>query len=213
VRLAAQIVAKKITRMGIKPEISRTYQTRRVKVLRHGDILAMMRVPGVQEKIRGQSVECEQVVHQTFGPMVQVKSARAGTYMNPVRPGTSTSILVLGDSYCRIYQLPEPQSLGQHIGLAGKKEPVLTREGTRRTKRLLPSSAGFPSHLALALNTPVDYIVSDGGASTDVRRKLSTNAEILEGKKLVIWEFTERDIALGAKGWQDVPLPPELPGM
>lgn len=213
VRLTAQTVAKKITSMGIKPEISRSYQTKRVKVLRHGDILEMMRVPGTQDKIPGQVVECEQVVHQVFGPMVQVESARDGTYMNPVRPGTSTSILVLGDSYCRIYQLPESQSLGHRIGEVGKKEPTLTREGTRKTKSLLPSSAGFPSHLALALNTPVDYIVSDGGASTDVRKKLNINAEILEGKKLVIWEFTERDIALGAKGWQDVPLPPKLAGM
>lgn len=59
----------------------------------------------------------------------------------------------------------------------------------------------------------MDYIVSDGGASTDVRRKLSTNAEIMEGKKLVIWAFAERDIGLGKEGWKDVSLPPRLPGM
>jgi hypothetical protein len=73
-----------------------------------------------------------------------------------------------------------------------------------------PGPAGFISHLALALKSPVDAIVSDGGASTDVRRKLSTNPEILEGKKVVIWEFVERDIALGAQGWEDVPLPVKL---
>lgn len=56
----------------------------------------------------------------------------------------------------------------------------------------------------------MDAIVSDGGASTDVRRKLSTNPEILEGKKVVIWEFVERDVALGAQGWEDVPLPVKL---
>lgn len=47
-------------------------------------------------------------------------------------------------------------------------------------------------------------------ASTDVRRKPSTNPEILEGKKVVVWEFVERDIALGRQGWEDVPLPAKL---
>jgi len=56
----------------------------------------------------------------------------------------------------------------------------------------------------------VDAIVSDGGASTDVRQKLSTDPEILEGKKVVIWEFAERDIALGSQGWEEVPLPVKL---
>jgi hypothetical protein len=56
----------------------------------------------------------------------------------------------------------------------------------------------------------VDFIVSGGGASTDVRRSLSTNPEILEGKKVVVWEFVERDIQLGKAGWLDVTLPPAL---
>jgi hypothetical protein len=111
----------------------------------------------------------------------------------------------LGDSFSRIYQFPEPQSLGE---LA--PNPTAGRTQDSRTKRLLPGSAGFISHLALALKSPVDAIVSDGGASTDVRRKLSTNPEILEGKKVVVWEFVERDIALGRRGWEDVPLPAKL---
>lgn len=77
-------------------------------------------------------------------------------------------------------------------------------------RRLLPGSAGFVSHSALALRSPVDSIVSDGGASTDVRKRLGTNPEILEGKKVVVWEFIERDIALGKVGREDVPLPVKL---
>ena len=60
------------------------------------------------------------------------------------------------------------------------------------------------------MKSPVDAIVSDGGAATDVRRKLSTNPEILEGKRVVVWEFVERDIALGAQGWEEVALPKKL---
>ena len=114
-------------------------------------------------------------------------------------------MLVLGDSFCRIYQYPEPQSLGE---LAAATTAAPARESG--PKRLLPGSAGFISHLALALRSPVDAIVSDGGAATDVRRRLSTDPEILEGKRVVIWEFVERDIALGAEGWEEVPLPKKL---
>ena len=112
---------------------------------------------------------------------------------------------MLGDSFCRIYQYAEPQSLGEIPASA----PTVRKEESS-IKRLLPGSAGFISHLALALKSPVDAIVSDGGASTDVRRKLSTNPEILEGKKVVVWEFVERDIALGRQGWEHVPLPAKL---
>ena len=198
--------------MGVEPEVSRSFDVRKVSVRRNGDILEMMGIPGARDAFPAQAIECEQVFHKTFGPMLDENSPRAGTYMNLVRPDTSTSVLVLGDSFCRIYQLPEPQSLGESPDAVGKEETDGSGDDSGRTKRLLPGSAGFPSHLALAMGTTVDYIVSDGGAATDVRRQLSTNAEILEGKKIVIWEFVERDIVLGAKGWQDVPLPPKMPG-
>jgi hypothetical protein len=114
---------------------------------------------------------------------------------------------VLGDSFCRIYQEREPRSLGEIIGAAGDASSGNSRAGGTPT-RLLPGSAGFPSYLAMALQAPLDFIVSDGGASTDVRRSLATNPEILEGKKVVVWEFVERDIQLGKAGWLDVALPP-----
>jgi len=141
-----------------------------------------------------------QVLDPALGPLVPAASDRPGTYRYP---GQQASVLVLGDSFCRIYQYPEPPSLGELPAAAGRREET-------GTKRLLPGSAGFVSHLALALQSPVDAIVSDGGASTDVRRRLSTNPEIIEGKKVVVWEFVERDIALGRAGWEDVPLPVKL---
>ena len=134
--------------------------------------------------------------------MVPAASDRPGTYCYP---GQQAPVLVLGDSFCRIYQYPEPQSLGEMPAIAATDRP-----GESGARRLLPGSAGFISHLALALKSPVDAIVSDGGAATDVRRKLSTNPEILEGKRVVIWEFVERDIALGAQGWEEVELPKKL---
>jgi hypothetical protein len=108
----------------------------------------------------------------------------------------------LGDSFCRIYQFPEPQSLGQTVDSKQSRQ--------RYGKRLLPGSAGLLSHLALALKTPVACMISDGGAATDVRKRLGVYAEIMEGKQVVIWEFVERDIRCGTEGWQVVPLPPEV---
>ena len=83
-------------------------------------------------------------------------------------------ILILGDSFSRIYQTDAPVN------------------------------AGWIAHFARNMNLPVASIVSDGGASTLVREKLARKAGVLKGKKLLIWEFVERDLRFGAEGWKDV---------
>jgi len=83
-------------------------------------------------------------------------------------------ILILGDSFSRIYQTDAPVN------------------------------AGWIAHFAKNMNAPVASIVSDGGASTLVREKLARKAGVLKGKKLLIWEFVERDLRFGAEGWKDV---------
>lgn len=258
-QLAAQVVANQLRELKLAPEPAIEFQVRPASVTRWGDILDMMQIPGLRAAFPAERVDCQQVLDAAGGLLVPSPADRPGTYRFP---GQGTSVLVLGDSFCRIYQFPEPQSLGEapassegelsstrpvgqedslpqespgHLSHGASGTPgfqaatdwdnprsdasdelrhALTAATTPReksgTKRLLPGSAGFISHLALALKAPVDAIVSDGGASTDVRRKLSTNPEILEGKKVVIWEFVERDIALGAQGWEDVPLPLKL---
>jgi hypothetical protein len=90
---------------------------------------------------------------------------------------TDSEVLVLGDSFLRIYQQDEP------------------------------GAAGFIAHLAKELKQPLTSIISDGGASTLVRQELHRRPGFLKNKKLVVWEFVERDIHLGTEGWQPVPLP------
>ena len=85
-----------------------------------------------------------------------------------------SEILILGDSFSRIYQTDSPVN------------------------------AGWIAHFAKNMNARVASIVSDGGASTLVREKLARKASILKGKKLLIWEFVERDLRFGAEGWKDV---------
>jgi hypothetical protein len=201
-QLAAQMVAAKLGSMNLAPANRKEFRTQPVAVTRWGDILDMMQIPGLRGTFAPETVPCLQVLDPALGPMVPGASDRPGTYCYP---GQQAAVLVLGDSFCRIYQYPEPQSLGEIPAAAATGRPAESG-----AKRLLPGSAGFISHLALALKSPVDAIVSDGGAATDVRRKLSTNPEILEGKRVVVWEFVERDIALGAQGWEPVPLPKKL---
>jgi len=201
-QIAAQKVAAKLSELHIPPLTRKEFRTQSVTVTRWGDILDMMQIPGLRSAFAAETAECAQVLDPALGPLVPGASDRPGTYCYP---GQQAAVLVLGDSFCRIYQYPEPQSLGKMPTAATTARPAETGG-----KRLLPGSAGFISHLALALGSPVDAIVSDGGAATDVRRKLSTNPEILEGKRVIIWEFVERDIALGSQGWQDVALPRKL---
>ena len=85
-----------------------------------------------------------------------------------------SKILILGDSFSRIYQTDAPVN------------------------------AGWIAHFARNISRPVSSIVSDGGASTLVREKLARKAGVLKGKKLLIWEFVERDLRFGAEGWKDV---------
>jgi hypothetical protein len=201
-QLAAQAMAAKLCEMSLAPPARKEFRTQAVAVTRWGDILDMMQIPGLRGTFAAETVQCVQVMDPALGPMVPGASDRPGTYCYP---GQQAAVLVLGDSFCRIYQYPEPQSLGEMPVAAATARPA-----ELGAKRLLPGSAGFISHLALALKSPVDAIVSDGGAGTDVRRKLSTNPEILEGKRVVVWEFVERDIALGAQGWEEVVLPKKL---
>lgn len=87
-----------------------------------------------------------------------------------------SKILILGDSFSRIYQTDSPVN------------------------------AGWIAHFAKNMKRPVSSIVSDGGASTLVREKLARKAGVLKGKKLLIWEFVERDLRFGAEGWKTVDL-------
>jgi hypothetical protein len=85
-------------------------------------------------------------------------------------------ILVLGDSFSRMYQTDPPRS------------------------------AGWIAHLALELGQPLASLVNDGGSSTLVREMLARKQSLLRNKKLVIWEVVERDFRFGEKGWRDVKL-------
>jgi hypothetical protein len=127
----------------------------------------MLKCPSIERLFEPQDVQCQQVVMQQNG--------------QPYRDDSTSPILVLGDSFLRIYERDEP------------------------------GSAGFIAHLAKELAQPLASIVNDGGASTLVRQALADKPALLVGKRLVVWEFVERDIRFGLEGWQDVSLAPLSP--
>jgi len=163
VEAAAKAVARRILNSGWVQNGTIGYDTKPAPVCRRGDIIGMLQVPQIEQDIIPEAIPCQQIVRRDE--------------QSPYRDDPDAEILILGDSFLRIYEQDEPRS------------------------------AGFLAHLAYELRQPVTSIVNDGGASTLVRQELFRRPRLFINKKLVIWEFVERDIRFGAEGWQPVPLP------
>jgi hypothetical protein len=162
-RLAADVVARRLLDLGWVEEGPTKYATKPVTIKRHGDVLRMIRVPRVERLYEPEQINCRQVVNAETG--------------KPYVDDPNSPVLVLGDSFLRIYERDEP------------------------------GSGGFIAHLAHNLGFGLTSIVNDGGASTLVRQQLARRPALLKGKKVVVWEFVERDIRFGTEGWQVIPLP------
>ncbi len=158
--VAARAVASRIRKFPFYADLAKVSLTDSlVLVERSGDIATMA---DLEKAFPVQTVEAN-IVRNAKG--VPLKS----DFRN-------AQILVIGDSFSRIYETDAPMS------------------------------AGWISRLAKNLQVPVSAIVSDGGASTLVREKLARRSGVLKNKKLLIWEFVERDLRFGAEGWKKVRL-------
>ena len=130
--IAAEEVAAQIRRLGWVDSGSTDYGLKAVIVKRRSDVAQMVKMPGIEEKYPPEDVLCYQVVQETDS--------------KPYQDDPHSPVLVLGDSFLRIYQTDEP------------------------------TSAGFVAHLAMKLRRPLASIVNDGGASTLVRQELARRA-------------------------------------
>ncbi len=162
-KLAATSVAERLLQLGWTEKGEENYDLKPVNLSRFGDVLRMSRIQGIEKRFTPEIIETTQVVNSTD--------------KQPYADDPTSDILVLGDSFLRIYERDEPKS------------------------------GGFVAHLARELKKPLSSIINDGGASTLVRQELYRKPNLLTGKKVVLWEFVERDIRFGTEGWQDVPLP------
>jgi hypothetical protein len=165
--LAAREVASRLLESGWVRRGGVRYEERAAPLERIGDLVGMFQVPQIERHFLPEKISCVRVVRQSDG---------AAYADDP-----NAEILLLGDSFLRVFERDEP------------------------------GAAGFTAHLARELEQPLASIVSDGGASTLVRQQLYRRPELLANKKVVIWQFVERDIRDGAEGWQNVPLPPLPP--
>jgi lysophospholipase L1-like esterase len=164
VAFAARAVARRLVELGWATPGTVEYRERDAPVERLGDVLRMMQSARIERASVPERVRCVQVMRTDTG--------------QPYREDSASGILILGDSFLRIYEQDEP------------------------------GSAGFLAHLAKELKQPLTSLVNDGGASTLVRQELHRRPLLLKNKQVVVWEFVERDIRLGTEGWQHVPLPP-----
>jgi hypothetical protein len=162
VELAAKAVARHLTEPGWIQPGRVAYDERPAPVRRQGDLLRMLQVPILERRLEPESVPCVQVLRRDNGELYN--------------DAAEAEILVLGDSFLRIYQQDAP------------------------------TGAGFIAHLAKELKQPLISLVNDGGGSTLVREELRARPAFLKGRKLVLWEFVERDFGLGVQGWKLVDL-------
>ena len=129
------------------------------------------------QQVTGHVVLQQEISERTEAPADSLSDSTVvrDTVKTPFKDDFRKSkILILGDSFSRIYQTDSPVN------------------------------AGWIAHFAKNISRPVASIVSDGGASTLVREKLARKAGVLKGKKLLIWEFVERDLRFGAEGWKTI---------
>ncbi|MDD4267526.1 MAG: hypothetical protein PHO07_19530 [Pirellulales bacterium] len=164
-RLAAQATARKLLELGRVERGQVQYDLKPIAVERRGDIVRMMQAPRIERCFPAETIDCTQVVHRQSGEV----------YCDD----PDAEILVLGDSFLRIYEQDAP------------------------------GSGGMIAHLARELGAPLASLVNDGGASTLVRQALARKPALLANKKVVVWELIERDIRFGIEGWRKVPLPAE----
>jgi hypothetical protein len=165
IKLAAGAVAHQLLELNWIKRGGVEYRERPTTLERQGDILRMLQNPRLERRLPLERVQCAQVVRFGTDQLYQ--------------DYPQAEILILGDSFLRIFAQDDP------------------------------GAAGFIAHLAKELSQPVASLVNNGGASTLVRQELFRRPRLLAGKKVVIWEFVERDLRLGTEGWQTVPLPPQ----
>lgn len=98
------------------------------------------------------------------------------------RAEVDSPILLLGDSFSNVYSMPE-------LGWGG--------------------GAGLAEQLSYNLGLPVDKLVVNAGGAYGARERLvgelAQGRDRLAGKRLVIWQFAQRELASG--DWKLLPLP------
>jgi hypothetical protein len=174
VRTTARVIAERVRQYSWFTEGAVEYVVDTVTVPRKGDIAEMIGLPQKIMPRFPRLFEPEQTRCMQVYRLLRDETGAVADRTLYKDDYARSSILVLGDSFSRMYQTDSPRG------------------------------AGWIAHLALELGQPVASLVNDGGASTLVREVLARKPNLLRNKKLVVWEVVERDFRFGEKGWKDV---------
>lgn len=101
----------------------------------------------------------------------------------PFRPERGAEVLLLGDSFTLSFS-------DGRVGLGAE-------------------AAGLAEHLAAELGAGVDVIANAGGSARAVREALARRERGLEGKRLVVWQVSMRDLGRDPELWVPIALEPE----
>jgi hypothetical protein len=175
-RLAAHVVAERIKQYPWYVAGTTSYTLDSVTIERTGDIVTMTTLPSIKIHDLSMAFAPEKTKCYQVYTMVCDSAAKTTERVLYKDDYKHSQILIIGDSFSRIYQTDEPRS------------------------------AGWIAHCAFELSQPVASLVNDGGSSTLVRQSLARKASLLKGKKLVVWEIVERDFRYGEEGWKSVPI-------
>jgi alginate O-acetyltransferase complex protein AlgJ len=158
------------------------YQQQRLEVGNFGDIAAMLKLPAKQKLFEPQRVTVDQV-KQPDGSLWQAQ------------PGAD--VLLLGDSFSNMYSSRES----------------FPTEGSYRG-RGWGEAAGFGEQISFYLKRPLDTLINNAGGSHVTRealvRLLRQDSKRFANTRLVIWEFSMRDLLSG--DWKLLRLPPRRYG-
>ena len=89
----------------------------------------------------------------------------------------SSPVVILGDSFCGVYQLEEPKH------------------------------AGISAHIAKEIGMPVDLIMAYGSGPKIRGRLARRGASVVRKKKLVIWTTASRDLYDYWTPWETIKVP------
>jgi hypothetical protein len=131
------------------------YEAERREARQTGDTAAMLDLPAGQTLFPPERVTLRFVVDADG---------------NPWRSSRDADVLLLGDSFTKIYSL-ETMGWGE--------------------------AAGLGEHLSLALQRPIDRIIQNDQGAHATRGLLAREPARLAGKRVVIWQFAARELAFG----------------
>ena len=164
IQIAAKLIGDRIKQYSWYNEVSPnpiSYKVKEVNFNRAGDIRGMLQE---DEKIAYRPMSL--IGHQVLNP--------DGSFYED---DESSPIVVLGDSFCGVFQVEDPKH------------------------------AGLSAHIAKEIGTPVDLMVAYGSGPGIRKRLSRRGSSVIQQKKLVIWTTAARDLYNYWSPWDMVKVP------